>query len=215
MHLFLGWREMEDRISSIGNGIERFLWGASRAYHTFLVACTDEYPFVLIEIDIGDHAKGIHKSMKLEIVELDELPDTAIKIEFIGEASSPTAFEHLIQSAQDYVREHPHYNALLNNCRTFVEYLIDQIPEFRNSIPRKNGSLLEYYHSQAKLDHPGALVKSKQHLIAIRDLHCHNRQYKYATHLVLNVQLPKEDIHDNNDQVINIRLKRRKLLYYL
>ena len=48
--------------------------------------------------------KGIHKSMKLNISELEELPDTIVKLEFIGETSSPTALEHLIRSAQTYVR---------------------------------------------------------------------------------------------------------------
>ena len=93
--------------------------------------------------------------------------------------------------------EHPNYNVLLNNCRTFVEYLIDQIPEFRDSVPRKNGSILEYYHSQAKHEHPGAILKSKKFLKDIHDLHRHNRQYKYARKLVLDIQLPKQD--DDND----------------
>ena len=57
MHLFLAWREMEDRLSTIGYQIERCLWGDSRARHTYLIACTDEHPLVLIEIDMGDHDK--------------------------------------------------------------------------------------------------------------------------------------------------------------
>ena len=204
MHLFLGWRAMEDRVSSIGYTIERILWGDSRARHTFLIVSSDEHPLLMIEIDVGDHEKGIHKSMKLNILELEEVPSTICKIELIGETSSPTVVDHLIRSAQNYVQEHPNYHVLLNNCRTFVEYLIDQIPEFRNSVPRKNGSILEYYHSQAKHDHPGALVKSKRLLKQIRDLHRHNRDYKYANHLVFNVQSPKSD-NDNNDQVTETR----------
>jgi len=143
--------------------------------------------------------------MKLIIRDLEELPNTICKIELIGETSSPTALEHLIRSAENYVKEHPNYNALLNNCRTFVEYLIDQIPEFRNSIPRKNGSILEYYHSQAKNEHPGAIAISKELLKDTRDLYRANRQYKYATKLVLDVQLPKQD-DDNDVQVIGTRL---------
>ncbi|CAF4034386.1 unnamed protein product, partial [Rotaria sordida] len=98
MHLFLGWREMEDQVGTLGYSIESYLWGDARARHTFLIACTNEHPLVLIEIDIGDHAKGIHKSMKLNIKELDEIPNTISKIEFIGETSSPIALPHLIKS---------------------------------------------------------------------------------------------------------------------
>ena len=190
---------MEDRIGTLGYTIERCLWGDSRARHTFLIACTDEHPLVLIEIDMGDHERGIQKSMKLNIVELNELPKTLSKIELIGETKSADALESLLQAARTYVKEQPHYNALQNNCRTFVEYLIDQIPEFRNSIPRKNNSVLEYYHSRAKHEHPGALIKSKQLLQDIRDLHRRNRQYKYASQLVLHVQLPPEE--DNTKTV--------------
>jgi len=202
MHLFLAWRAMEDRIGTIGYTIERCLWGDSRARHTFLIACTDEHPLLLIEIDVGDPKKGIHKSMRLNIRELDEVPDTICKIELIGKTSSPTALQHLIRSAQDYVKEHPDYNVLLNNCRTFVEYLIDQIPEFRNSIPRKDGSILEYYHSQEKHEHPGAIVKSKKLLKDIHDLHRSNKQYIYAAKLVLGVKLPKKDNDNDNDNDI-------------
>ena len=205
MHLFLAWREMEDRIGTVVYTIERCLWGDSRSRHTFLIACTDEYPLILIEIDVGDPDKGIQKSMKLNICELEELPDTICKIELIGHTSSPTALKHLIRSAQNYVKEHPNYNVLLNNCRTFVEYLIDQIPEFRNSVPRRNGSILEYYHLQAKTDNPGAIVKSKQHLKDVRDFHRSNKQYKYAGKLVLDVQLPKLD-DDNDIQETNTQL---------
>ena len=148
---------------------------------------------VLIEIDVGDHEKGIRKSMKLNVVELNELPKTLTQIELIGETTSPNAYENLLRSAQTYVKQNPNYNVLLQNCRTFVEQLIDQIPEFRDSIPRKNGSILEYYHAKAKHEHPGALIKSKQLLKDVRDLHRHNRQYKYASHLVVHVQLPPED----------------------
>ncbi|CAF1616319.1 unnamed protein product [Adineta ricciae] len=190
MHLFLAWRAMEDRIGSLGYTIERVLWGDSRARHTFLIACTDEHPLTLIEIDVGDHEKGIKKGMRLRIAELDEVPSTITKIELIGETKSTTAFEQLIRSAQCYVQEHPDYNVLLNNCRTFVEYLIDQIPEFRDSIPRKNGSILEYYHSQAKHEHPGAIVKSRKLIREIRDIHLHNKHYKYAAKLVVNPEIP-------------------------
>ncbi|CAF0823300.1 unnamed protein product [Rotaria sp. Silwood1] len=193
---------MEDRISAIGHSIESFLWGDSRARHTFLIACTDEHPLVLIEADLGGHAKGIHKSMKLNIIELDEVPNSTSKIEFIGETTSPTAFEHLIRSAHDYVKKHPHYHVFSNNCRTFVEYLIDQIPEFRDSVPRRNDSLLEYYHARAKTQNPGALLRSKNFFRGICDLHRRNREYKYTGRLVLRIELPKLD-NNNDAQVIH------------
>ncbi|CAF1047677.1 unnamed protein product [Rotaria sordida] len=205
MHLFLCWREMEDRIGTLGYSIETYLWGDSRARHTFLIACTDEHPLVFIEIDVGNPEKGIHKSMKLNIKELDEIPNTISKIEFIGETSSPIALPHLIKSAYDYVKEHPNYHVLLNNCRTFVEYLIDQMPEFHNSIPRRNGSILEYYHAQAKNEHPGALLRSKRFLKDIHDFHRRNREYKYASLLVLHMELPKLD-NDNDVRIIETRL---------
>jgi hypothetical protein len=166
---------MEDRIGSLGHAIEHCLWGDGRATHTFLIASTAERPLVMIEIDVGDREKGIHKSMTLNVVDLDELPKKLVKCQFIGIAQSQTALPDLIQAATKYVEAHPNYNVLLNNCRTFVEYLIDQIPEFRDSIPRKNGSILEYYHRQAKHDHPGALIKSKRLLEAIREHHRLNR----------------------------------------
>ncbi|CAF0785997.1 unnamed protein product [Adineta steineri] len=205
MHLFLGWRAMEDRIGSIAYTFERVLWGDSRARHTFLIACSDEHPLTLIEIDVGNRERGIKKGMKLKIAELEEIPNSVTKLELIGETTSPTALQQLIQNAQTYVQEHPNYHVLLNNCRTFVESLIDEIPEFRNSIPRKKGSILEYYHSQAKHEHPGALVKSKQLLKDVRDVHRHNRQYKYTSKLVLNIELPTLDVDINTD-IIEVRL---------
>jgi hypothetical protein len=189
MHLFLGWRPMEDRIGHLGHTIEHCLWGDGRARHTFLLASTDEHPLVTIEIDVGDDKKGIRKSMQLNIVELDEIPKTLIKIEFIGEVKSKTALEDLIRSASKYVYDHPNYHVLLNNCRTFVEYLIDQIPEFHNSIPQKDGSVLEYYHSRAKHQHPGAIIKSKKFLKTIRDFHRLNKLHKYTDRLVLHLPL--------------------------
>lgn len=204
MHLFLVWRAMEDRLSTIGHKIEYCLWGDSRARHTYLIACTDEHPLVLIEIDMGDHNKGIHKSMKLNITELEELPDATVKIVFIGETFMPNVLEHLLQSAKKYVKEHPNYHVLSNNCRTFVEYLIDQIPEFRDSVPRKHGSVLEYYHFEAKDEHPGALIKSKKKLKDVCDIHRHNRQYICAGKLVLNIKLPKLD-SDNDVEIIETR----------
>ncbi|CAF2397021.1 unnamed protein product [Rotaria sp. Silwood2] len=205
MHLFLCWREMGDHIGILGQSIETYLWGDARASHTSLIACTDEHPMVLIEVDIGDHAKGIRKSMKLNIAELDAVPNSISKIEFLGETKSPTAFEHLIRSAHDYTKKYPNYHVLLNNCRTFVEYLIDQIPEYRDSIPRKNGSILEYYHARAKNENPGVLLKSKKSLRDIRDFHRQNRKYKCLGQLVLHVELPKLD-NDNDAKVIYTRL---------
>ena len=197
MHLFLCWRAMEDRIGTLGQTIERCLWGDSRARHTYLIACTDEHPLLLIEIDLGDHERGIRKSMKLNIVDLDKVPSKIVKIELIGETNTPGALEHLIEEAKVYVFEHPHYHVWSNNCRTFVEHLIDQIPEFRTSIPRKNGSILEYYHAQAKEEHPGLLIQSKELLKEVRDRHRHNQQCKYTSQLVLNVQLPQRSTGDD------------------
>lgn len=205
MHLFLAWRAMEDRIGTLGYTIERVLWGDSRARHTFLIACTDEHPLFLIEIDMGDVKKGIHKSMKLNLLELQEVPSTICKIELIGETHSPTAFDHLIRSAKTYVEEHPNYMALGNNCRTFVEYLIDQIPEFRDSLPRKHGSILDYYHSREKIEHPGAIVKSKKLLKDIRDFHRHNKEYNCAGKLVFNIPSSLDD-NDNDIQTTETRL---------
>jgi hypothetical protein len=168
---------MEDRIGFLGHAIEYCLWGDGRARHTFLLASTDEHPLIMIEIDVGDQEKGIRKSMKLNIAELNEIPKTLVKSEFIGKIKSQTALSDLIQSASNYVENHPNYHVLLNNCRTFVEYLIDQIPEFKESIPRKNGSILEYYHDKAKDEHPGALIKSKKLLKIVRD---HHRKVKHT-----------------------------------
>jgi hypothetical protein len=195
---------MEDRIGHLGHTIEHCLWGDGRARHTFLLASTDEHPLVMIEIDVGDDKKGIHKSMKLNIVELDEIPKTLAKIQFIGEIKSETALTNLIQSAQNYVSNHPNYHVLLNNCRTFVEYLIDQIPEFHNSIPRKNNSILEYYHAKAKHEHPGALIKSKIFLKAIRDFHQLNKTYRYAGALILRLQSPLLNINNHNSNMRTI-----------
>lgn len=205
MHLFLAWREMGDRLGILGCSVESFLWGDSRSRHTFLIACTDEHPLLLIEIDLGDHSKGIRKSMKLNIVDLDEVPETISKIEFIGEINTPTALDHLVRSAERYVVDHPHYHVLLNNCRTFVEFLIDQIPEFRNTVPRKNGSVLEYFHARSKTENPGALVRSKMFLKNICDVHRRNREYQYASKLVLRIELPNLD-NAKESQIISTRL---------
>ena len=143
--------------------------------------------------------------MKLNIKELYEIPNTTSKIEFIGETLSPKALEHLIRTAYDYVMKHPNYHVLSNNCRTFVEYLIDQIPEFRDSVPRKNGSILEYYHSQAKHEHPGALIKSKQFLREIHDLQYRNKQYVSAGKLVLDLRLFSVETPDD-PEVVDVQL---------
>lgn len=212
MHLFLCWRSMEDRIGSLGYTIERILWGDSRARHTFLIACSEEHPMLLIEIDVGDRDKGIKKSMKLNIVELSEPPATVTQIELIGETKDPDALNTLLRAAEKYVKENPNYNALTNNCRTFVEYLIDQIPVFRDSIPRKNGSILEYHHARAKEEHPGALIRGKKLLREVRDFHRHNRARKYviASHLVVRCELPpapptRPTVKDDTE-VVEIRL---------
>jgi hypothetical protein len=180
MRLFLGWRLMEDRLGPIGHAIESCLWGDGRARHTFLLASTDEHPLVLIEIDVGNREKGIRKSMKLNIIELNEVPKNLIKLEFIGEIKSQTALKDLIQSANNYVDNHSNYHVLLNNCRTFVEYLINQLPEFENFIPRKNGSILEYYHAKAKYEHPGALIKSQRFL----------KKLKIFTNIIKSINIP-------------------------
>lgn len=196
---------MEDRVGSLGYSIERVLWGDSRARHTALIACSDEHPMTLIEIDIGDHSKGIKKGMRLRIVELEEVPSDIAKIELIGETKSPDAFENLLRSAQTYVQEHPDYHVLLNNCRTFVEHLIDQIPEFRDSVPRKKGSVLEYFHSRAKHEHPGALPIGRQILKDVYRYHQRNKRYKYATKLVLDVHVPESEKLNDNDCVTDER----------
>ena len=208
MHLFLGWRSMEDRIGSLGYTIERVLWGDSRARHTFLIACTDKHPMLLIEIDVGDQSKGIKKSMKLNIVELSEPPPTMSQIELIGESSDPNSLDMLLKAAEKYVKENPNYHVLRNNCRTFVEHLIDEIPEFKDSIPRKNNSILEYYHERAKMEHPGALIRGKKLLREVRDIHRHNRRYKCTEKLVLQYEVPPTSpIAESTDtETIELRL---------
>lgn len=171
MYLLLGWRSLEDQMGSISHTIEHVLWGDGRANHTFLIASTREYPLMLIEIDVGDKEKGTKKSMHLNIQELDGTPKNIANIIYIGKAQSPMALNDLIESAYIYVANHPTYNVLKNNCRTFVEYLIDRIPEFKESIPRRNGSILEYYHHKAKKEHPGILNKTKHLLEAIKEHH--------------------------------------------
>lgn len=190
MHLFLAWRAMEDRISNIGYKFESFLYGDSRARHTFLLACTDEHPLVLIEVDLGDTKKIIHKSMKLNIADLEDIPSYICQIELIGNTSSPTAYDDLIKAAHKFVKDNPHYNAYSNNCRTFVEYLINRIPEFKESIPRKNDSILEFYHHRAKKEHPGVLNKTKHLLAAI------GRHYRKK----------KNDSTDEDEEFIRVTL---------
>lgn len=181
---------MEDRISSVGYTIERVLWGDSRARHTFLIACTDDHPMLMVEIDVGDRSKGIRKSMKLNIIDLTEPPTSMTHIELIGDTQNPDALDLLLKAAEKYVKENPDYNVLRNNCRTFVEHLIDEIPEFRDSIPRKNGSILEFYHEQAKKEHPGALIRGKKLLKEVRDSHRHNKTYGCTPKLVLQYEIP-------------------------
>ncbi|CAF4203072.1 unnamed protein product, partial [Rotaria sordida] len=40
--------------------------------------------------------------------------------------------ENLIQSQDNYLYNHRNYYLLLNNCRTFFEYLIDEIVQYHN-----------------------------------------------------------------------------------
>lgn len=172
MLLFLGWRPMEDRVGPVVHAIEAFLWGDARARHTFLIASTAEHPLVLIEIDVGDRKKGICKNMSLHVAQLNEIPKTFSKIEFIGKIQSETALQDLIQSAYIYVSNYSNYHVLRNNCRTFVEHLINQmLPNFFTGLPRINGSVLEYYHEKAKHDHPGLLIKLQTIFSALQRLY--------------------------------------------
>ncbi|CAF3548661.1 unnamed protein product, partial [Rotaria sp. Silwood2] len=45
---------------------------------------------------------------------------------------SDKALENLIQSAHNYLYNHRNDHVLLNNCRTFFQYLIDKIAQFHN-----------------------------------------------------------------------------------
>lgn len=187
MHLFLCWRSMEDPIGALAQTIERILWGDSRARHTFLIACTEEHPLLMIEIDVGDRKKGIKKSMRLNIRDLDELPSNLLQVELIGETQRIDALDIILRAAENFVEENPDYNAALNNCRTFVEYIIDQIPEFIEKVPRKNGSILEYYHSKEKQEHPGALIKGKTLVREIRETYHKKKEYRTISQIKLPV----------------------------
>ena len=171
MQIFLAWRQMDDRIGALSHCIESFLWGDARARHTYLIAATDDHLPVVLEIDVGDRKRAIRKTMQLNIVELRHLPTRLSKIELIGVSPSVDALDQLIQAAQRYVGEHPNYHVLFNNCRTFVEYVIDQIPDLSHCIPRQRGSILEFYHTRAKVEHPGMLKKLQRFRRIIRDLY--------------------------------------------
>ncbi|CAF1448157.1 unnamed protein product [Rotaria sordida] len=76
---------------------------------------TGQCRLVIIEIDVGDSKNGIEKIIK-----------------FICEIKSDKPLENLIQSLDNYLYYHRSNNILLNNCRTFVEYLIDKKGQFHN-----------------------------------------------------------------------------------
>ncbi|CAF1163477.1 unnamed protein product [Rotaria sordida] len=76
---------------------------------SFLLTSTGQCRLVIIEIDVGDSKNGIEKIIK-----------------FICEIKSDEPLENLIQSLDNYLYYHRSNNILLNNCRTFVEYLIDK-----------------------------------------------------------------------------------------
>lgn len=162
---------MENRIGAVSNRIESFLWGDARARHTYLIAATNDRLPVVLEIDVGDRKRAIHKSMKLNIVELRHLPATLSKIELIGVTTSDDALDQLILVAQQYITDYPNYHVLFNNCRTFVEYVIDQIPDMSHQTPRSRGSILEFYHAKAKVEHPGMLEKLQRSLRIVRGLY--------------------------------------------
>ncbi|CAF4338283.1 unnamed protein product [Rotaria sordida] len=82
---------------------------------SFLLTSTGQCRLVIIEIDVGDSKNGIEKIIK-----------------FICEIKSDEPLENLIQSLDNYLYYHRSNNILLNNCRTFVEYLIDKKGQFHN-----------------------------------------------------------------------------------
>ena len=144
--------------------IENFLWGDARAQHTCLILRTDDERLLMLEIDVGDVKHGIRKSMKLIVKPLEKLPEIFSQIELLGTISSFKVFEEILRLAEDYVTRYPKYHTLRNNCRTFIDYLVLQIPEFRERLPLRNGSVLEYYHARAKIDHPGLWAKVKRRM---------------------------------------------------
>ena len=109
--------------------------------------------------------------MKLMIQPLEKVPGVFSQIEWIGTIDSFKAFDELLRIAEDYVTKYPRYHTLRNNCRTFIDYLVMQIPEIRDGLPKKNGSVLEYYHARAKHDHPGFWTNFKRRIKTFCYLH--------------------------------------------
>ena len=171
LHVYLAWRPMQHKLAALAYRIENFLWGDARAQHTCLVLRTDDERFLMIEIDVGDVKHGIRKSMKLIVQPLEKLPEVFSHVELLGTVGSFKVFEEILRLAEDYVTKYPKYNTLRNNCRTFIDHIILQIPEFRDRLPMKNGSVLEYYHARAKIEHPGIWAKTKRRIQLLCYLH--------------------------------------------
>ncbi|CAF1325600.1 unnamed protein product [Rotaria sordida] len=66
------------------------------------------------------------------MVELNEISKYIQRIEFMCQIKSDKLLENLIQSQDNYLYNHRNYYLLLNNCRTFFEYLIDEIVQYHN-----------------------------------------------------------------------------------
>ncbi|CAF1326103.1 unnamed protein product [Didymodactylos carnosus] len=146
MAVFLCVRPLEDHIGPTGYKIEKFIWGDGRASHAFLMVWPlNDTQLTVIEIEY----RGV-KKMILSTKEVDGFLSSIVQIEFLGLTSYK--LDDLINNAKHYIELNPHYNAVCNNCRTLVEYLLNKIPEFC-SLPREKHSVLEYYHQQSKINH--------------------------------------------------------------
>lgn len=204
MEVYLAWRPMKHRLAAMAYRIENFIWGDARAQHTCLIFATSDQRLLMIEIDVGDVKHGIQKSMKLIVQPLEKLPAIFSQIERIGTIDSFKTFEEILRLASDYVTRYPKYHTLRNNCRTFIDYLLLEIPEIREGLPKKNGSVLEYYHAKAKLEHPGLWLIIKRRIQVMFYLHLLK-----GLMLTSNPFLINESLHQIN-RVYRSHVRREK-----
>jgi hypothetical protein len=140
-HVFVGYQPLTDPIGPIGAKVERFIWGDSRAQHTFLIFAAESCPMIIMEIQPSSS-----KRLLLEVSETNELRQQMLRTNYLGVAN--VDIKYLTRLGVQFTTTH-RYHFYSKNCRTFVEHLVAHIPEF-NNLPRLKNSILDYQHKKNK-----------------------------------------------------------------
>ncbi|KAL0482004.1 ATP-dependent Clp protease ATP-binding subunit ClpX [Acrasis kona] len=142
LRLYLGFQPLTDRIGPVLERIEMKIWGDARARHAYLVAIDENEEMTLIEIKMTPRKNLILVFKKIECFKMNTL-----QLEYLG--ATVLNIGSLKSLSNMFIERHRRYSFHSTNCRMFVEYIIDNIPEL-SCLEKRNGSILEHFHYKAK-----------------------------------------------------------------